>query len=378
MGVDYGSTILHKGSEGVTDIYLLAAAGGAAFLLNIVITYLLIKLSHHREWYDVMDHRKIHNGDIPRIGGIGFFASALIVWLAAWLLKLELGTAQQPELPFLAWALFIAAMGAIHFIGILDDFSNISPRFKLFGQIAVAALMIGLGFTFQDLYLPFVHKTISLGWGGPVLTFIWIVGISNAVNLLDGLDGLAGTFNLFALAFLGSFSLLYGSALAALFTFALCGALLAFLLFNLPPAKIFMGDSGSLLLGFFLAAIPLLPSTAASGGKVLPFAVSLALVPIYDTLAAIIRRSLKGKAFYRPDSEHIHHKLLKLGLSDRSILVVVAVITLSLGIPAYIWVLSGVEWLAELLLAMWIVYGLVFVTIARRTREAQRSTKIEE
>jgi UDP-GlcNAc:undecaprenyl-phosphate GlcNAc-1-phosphate transferase len=348
----------------VSEVSSLAGAAGAAFVLNILITFLLIKLSHHQQWYDVMDHRKIHNGDIPRIGGIGIFFSALIVFVVAIVLKQTLGFAEELQLTY--WLVVLAGLAVIHFIGIMDDFSNISPRLKLFGQIAAAGAVIAFGYSFESVYIPFIHRSFSLGWFGPVLTFFWIVGVSNAVNLIDGLDGLAGTINLLILAFFGFFSMAYGSIFVALFSFTLCGALLAFMLFNMPPARIFMGDSGSLMLGFFLAVIPLFPAATELSGKVLPFIISLALIPIYDTLAAIVRRSLQGKAFYRPDKEHIHHKLLKLGLSNWSILLVVSVITVSLGVVAHLWVNSGKEWLTELLLALWLLYGAGYVAIGRR------------
>jgi UDP-GlcNAc:undecaprenyl-phosphate GlcNAc-1-phosphate transferase len=237
--------------------------------------------------------------------------------------------------------------------------------------VAAAGAVVAFGFYFRSVSLPLLHAEVELGWLGPLLTFLWIIGVSNAVNLIDGLDGLAGSLNLLILLFFGLLALHAGNLSAALLCFSFSGALLAFLVFNLPPASIFMGDSGSLMLGFCLAVIPLAPVGAEFGPKMLPFIFSLVLVPVYDTIAAIVRRRRQGKPFYTPDKGHIHHKLLSLGCSNRAILLILGGVTFIAGGIAYLWIALDAPLLLDILPAFWLLYALGFVLLARRFRAGQ-------
>jgi UDP-GlcNAc:undecaprenyl-phosphate GlcNAc-1-phosphate transferase len=349
----------------VTDVYAAAGAGACAFFVNLIITPILVKLSHYNEWYDKVDHRKIHDRDIPRIGGVGIFLASMAAFGLMLYLLPRLGIEVEPPKPF--WYVLPAGMILIHVIGLLDDFANLKPRFKLFGQIIASLAVVSLGYSFEHLYLPFYHQSIPLGAAGPVVTFIWIIGVSNAVNLIDGLDGLSGTLCTVAFAFMGLYALHSGNIFVAVLALSAFGAVIAFLLFNFPPARIFMGDSGSLLLGFLLAVAPLLPSAGETSGTALPFTVSIVLIPVYDTIGAVIRRWRKGQRFYIPDKEHLHHKLLELGFSNRAILLALFLVSLAVSATAFAWILLETAWLGVLLLALWIICAAVFILVERHS-----------
>ena len=180
---------------------------------------------------------------------------------------------------------------------------------------------------------------LNFGPFGPFVTLLWVVGVTNAVNLIDGMDGLAGGFSLISLAAVGTFYLLTGQALPAVVAFVAVGALFGFLFFNFPPAKIFMGDSGSLTLGYLLAVLPLWSGSASLLGQFWLLPVVLVLIPMSDTLAAILRRLRENRPIWSPDKAHMHHKMLAMGLKTRAILAIVYATTLVTSAPV---VLAGV------------------------------------
>jgi len=297
---------------------LLAAAG--AFLINLLILPLVLRLAHRHKWYDRPDSRKIHTGLIPRMGGPGLFLSFVLaaVLAALALPRLAGGRLLEPRL-----AALFGGMAIVHLVGLYDDFKSLRVIWKFGLEVAAAVIITSGGYLIRSIALPYLG-TIPLGPAAYPITVIWLVGIANAVNLIDGMDGLAGGIGAFAAAAMGAIALLQGSARGAVLAFALLGALLAFLLFNFPPARIFMGDSGSLFLGFTLAALPLaggIPRSAALGSLIVP--VTLLTVPILDTATAILRRLRHRRSIISPDKQHIHHKLLAMGLSERQILAVI-------------------------------------------------------
>ena len=206
-------------------------------------------------------------------------------------------------------------------MGLADDFHNLGAELKFSLQIAAAVLVTIGGFTISVIRIPGLPE-LSLGLFSYPITALWIVTISNAINLVDGIDGLAGGITGVSALSLGVMCLLQGQVMPALLAFSLLGAVLGFLAFNLPPARIFMGDSGSLLLGFVLAVIPLVGG--ASGPSIVDMLApaTVLLVPIIDTIAAIARRIRARRPIYKPDRDHIHHKLLALGLKETSILLI--------------------------------------------------------
>ncbi len=296
---------------------IIVAAAGLALVVNLAATPIIIRVAQARGWYDLPNGRKIHTEPIPRLGGLGIFLG-----LAAVAILIIV----RPSYA-MGWQglLVLAAFLFIHALGLLDDFRNLHASIKFSLELVAAALVVVAGFSIDRVGLPGIGG-LSLGWLAWPVTLLWIVGLSNAMNLVDGVDGFAGAIALTAaLAFSGT-ALLQGRSFAALLGAGLVGAVGGFLAYNFPPARIFMGDSGALLLGFLLATLPLL----RDGRAMTPEAFTLELggtvtvlaLPVLDTATAILRRLRRRVPIYAPDKLHLHHKLLALGLGDRAIFVV--------------------------------------------------------
>jgi UDP-GlcNAc:undecaprenyl-phosphate/decaprenyl-phosphate GlcNAc-1-phosphate transferase len=304
-----------------------------AAALSLVMMPIIILIADKQHWFDEVNSRKIHTGNIPRLGGIGIFWSFAVTMALAivFVPNCAVGLGKN-------WWLLIApviAILVIHFIGLADDFQSLRARFKFMLQIGAAILVVACGFYFKRVYLPIPPYDIDLGWGGRVLTVIWIVGITNAINLIDGMDGLSSGISIIAAATFGTMYLLQGELFPATIAFALVGALIGFLCFNFPPAKIFMGDSGSTFLGFVLALLTVFDGNGDGYSEVgLLSAITVLIIPVFDTFAAMIRRRRNGISFLVPDRLHLHHKMLNLGLGVRSILAIVYAVCILLGATA--------------------------------------------
>ena len=244
------------------------------------------------------------------------------------------------------------AFGLVFVLGLVDDFHNLRAELKFSLQIAAAVLVTLGGFTISVIRIPGLPE-FSLGIFGYPITALWIVTISNAINLVDGVDGLAGGITGISALSLGVMCLLQGQVMPALLAFSLLGAVLGFLAFNLPPARIFMGDSGSLLLGFVLAVIPLMVETSSTSIVDMLAPATVLLVPIIDTISAIARRVRARRPIYKPDRDHVHHKLLALGLKETSILLLLYGWCVYAGIAAVVSLFLGRGQAAVLLAAVW-------------------------
>jgi UDP-GlcNAc:undecaprenyl-phosphate GlcNAc-1-phosphate transferase len=201
-------------------------------------------------------------------------------------------------------------------LGIYDDIKGANAGKKLTVQTIAALILFFFGFEIQTISNPF-GSPIHLGWLSLPATVFWLVGLSNAFNLIDGIDGLASGVAFFATSALLAVALFLGNILPSLFTAALAGATLGFLRYNFNPAKIFMGDSGSLFLGFTIAAISIHGSAKAHAAVAILIPIVALGLPIMDTLLAIGRRVYRGLPIPTADREHIHHKLIKYGFSHR-------------------------------------------------------------
>jgi UDP-GlcNAc:undecaprenyl-phosphate GlcNAc-1-phosphate transferase len=222
---------------------------------------------------------------------------------------------------------------AIALLGLYDDFRGANAWKKFAVQFLVAGFLYRFGFRIDDLANPF-GDPIRLGWASLPFTIFWIVGVVNAMNLIDGLDGLAGGVALVAVTTTFLISVQRGHPLMMLFSSALAGAILGFLFYNFNPASIFMGDTGSMFLGFVLAATALQTNQKSSTvAAILIPAIALGL-PIMDTLLAIARRALRGRPLFQADKEHIHHRLMAMGLSHRQTVLVLYGFCLVLGTGA--------------------------------------------
>lgn len=348
-------------------ILLIGIATVFAFIINLYLTPVLIYLSHKHGLFDEVDHRKIHTEDTSRLGGIGIFISFCIsAFLSPYLVSkitddLVLYVPGELNLPLL----FIS-ISIIFITGVLDDFANMRARYKLIGQIIASAIAVWGGASINQIQVPFTELIIELGYFTIPITIFWLVGLSNAINMIDGLDGLSSGISIIAAMIYGFVFLLNGLYMPAIISYALVGTLFGYLFFNFPPAKIFMGDSGSLFLGFLLALLPISASPASETSLVLP--ITMLSIPILDVVAAIWRRKREKRNIFSPDRHHIHHKLLNLGMSNRTILAVVYGVSLILGVVVIIYESeSGQNFLP--VFVTWIIIACLFILLHYNKKE---------
>jgi UDP-GlcNAc:undecaprenyl-phosphate GlcNAc-1-phosphate transferase len=289
----------------------------ASFLVSLILVALVLRLSHIKSWYDKIDERKIHTGDVPRLGGVGFSLTFIIV---AVVITFRAGAEDDYGLRFLP---VIAAMLIVLCLGVFDDFYSLSPRKKLVVQIIAALLVVIPDYTFRRLFFFNIGGFgVMAWWLRCPITLLWIVGMTNALNFIDGLDGLSGGMAaLIALTYGVIFPPFSSGHPVSLLCFCLAAALAGFLVFNLPlpRARIFMGDGGALFLGFILAVLPLVNRGNGIPALPLPYAAALLLIPILDVISAVWRRIRDGRSIDSPDRNHIHHKLMLLGLKTAGV-----------------------------------------------------------
>jgi len=291
---------------------IIFLAVSTAFMVGFLLTPIVILLLKKMELVDSPGGRKIHNGFVPSMGGVAFVLAtfvAILAWLDSQLIM---------EIRFL-----LAAFGLMFFVGLRDDMVNMSAFQKLAGQFIAAYLVVVMSdIRLTGLYGFFGVFDIPI-WVSYVISIFTILVLTNSFNLIDGLDGLAGSISLVTFLFLGWWFMEADLTSYSVFSFILVGSILSFLVYNWHPAKIFMGDTGSLSLGFALAVLTILfidkNGTMANyeGWKFnAPIAsgVALLIIPIYDTSRIFIKRMLKGKSPMAPDKSHVHHFLLRMGL----------------------------------------------------------------
>lgn len=297
-------------------------------LLNLIFTPIIIGYANKKQLFDAKDHRKTHVGNIPRLGGIGLFCSMIISTIIIYFLTKS----------FISIAFYMAT-SLIFISGVVDDIKPVRAFVKLLAQIAATLLLIAGGHTLSHIFIPFINYNLDLGIFKYTMTFLWIIGITNAINLLDGMDGQAGGVSAIGSLTLGIVALILGQTGIAITCFILAGALIGFLSFNLPPAKIFMGDGGSLTVGFFLATIPLLYTAPETKGKIILVAIAILLIPVFDVFAAMIRRTRLKISFFEPDRGHIHHKFTDFtSLDTKQILLVIYSISILSGTLAILFI----------------------------------------
>ena len=296
-----------------------------AFMVALAITMLLVpplgRLASSLKLLDRPGERKVHTTPVPRIGG-----TAMVLGVAA---ALGLTIHDDRALPaYLAGALIVLVFG------LADDRFDLDYRVKLLGQVAAALVAILLG-DFRIESLTLTERMIMPEWISLPLTFFFIVGVTNAINLADGLDGLAGGTVLLCAAALTAFGVVAGNALVAIAGAALVGALLGFLRFNTHPARVFMGDGGSQFLGFSVAILAI---DATQRDTAFSAALPLLLLawPILDTLAVMTTRIVAGRSPFAADRRHLHHRLLGLGFGHREAVYVVYAVQVALFLVAYL------------------------------------------
>ncbi len=358
-------------------IQSLLALGAATFLAGLVTTKVSIWLSHRLDILDKPDPRKAHREPIAYLGGLGM--------LLAFLAGVGFLTRLFPSLSIFHWTfmmqLLVGAV-AIFLIGCWDDISPIPAVVKLGLQILVGLFMWVSSVRVELVsFLGDDNAQVSL-LISMCITVGWYVVLMNSINLVDGLDGLAGGISLIgALSLVGVCLVVTPSnevAIGAYIAIITAGAILAFLMFNWHPAKTFMGDGGSLLLGFLLATSSLVASTKTS--TVLALSVPLVALglPVFEIFFSFMRRAIKGQHPFKPDRRHLHHRLLDLGLNQRRVVLFLLYMTAFLGINSVI--LAKAESQILLFNVLFLLGGLVLLieNLKFLERERERHSKLQQ
>jgi UDP-GlcNAc:undecaprenyl-phosphate GlcNAc-1-phosphate transferase len=291
---------------------------GLSFLVALTLTPLVRSFARDRQWLDQPDGtRKTHTAPVPRIGGVAVYAA--FVFAGAFLVFFgprgpwgQVGSVQ-------AYVALVIAGAAVVGVGLLDDLKGASPWAKLGIQALAGLYLYSEGYRISALSNPFNGESVSTGWLSLPLTLLWFVAMSNAFNLIDGLDGLAAGIGLFSTTTLFIASVINARWEVALMATALGGALLGFLRYNVTPASIFLGDCGSLFVGFALAAIALRGSMKSSAAVAVAAPLLALAVPILDAGIAVMRRAIGGRKLFEADGDHIHHRMLRLGLTPHRV-----------------------------------------------------------
>lgn len=299
---------------------MLIVALIVAFIASLILTPLVRKLAFRIGAVDQPNYRKVHTGIMPRIGGLAIFGSFLIGYLFL-----------RPEDSHAIGILVGATI--IILTGFLDDMLEITAKAKVFGQLA-AALIVVLwgGLQIEFINLPFGGQ-IEFGFLSIPITIIWIIGITNAINLIDGLDGLAAGVSMIALISLSIMAVIMGNPFVVATAAILAASSFGFLFFNFNPAKIFMGDTGSLFLGYMISVLALLGfKNVAVISLIIP--IIILGVPISDTFFAIVRRIRMKQKITAPDKSHLHHCLLRSGFSHKQTVLIIYGIAALFGLAA--------------------------------------------
>ena len=319
----------------------------AGFLLSAVTSYaltpLVARVARRKQWIDTPDaSRSIHTQPIPRIGGVaivGAFLVGLIYFaLVPYVLPEEIANSIRIPSPLVITGALIMAV-----VGLYDDIRPMHFLAKLAFQFGVAVLMISGGFVIPEVFNPFTDGAFILPrWFAIALTVAWIVGAINAINLLDGMDGLASGVCVIVFGSLTAAYMVMGDWTNSAWVAVIVGALFGFLRYNFNPAQIFMGDSGSMFLGFLVAAYSLHGASRANSLLALLIPIIAMGLPVMDTGLAIIRRFIERRPIFHPDKDHIHHRIVrKLGLSHRNTVLVLYTISIGFGIAAFLLAISN-------------------------------------
>lgn len=291
------------------------------FIASIIITPAVKKLAIKIGAVDKPNHRKVHQRIMPRLGGLAIYLSFIIGLLV-------LRPEDELAIPIVLGSLIIIITG------VLDDMIELSAKFKLAGQLAAALVVVLGGAQVDFINLPFFGK-LEFGMFSIPLTILWIVGITNAINLIDGLDGLAAGVSSIALITISGMAILMGDTYVLSIGLIVLGSTLGFLVYNFHPAKIFMGDTGALFLGYMISVLALLGfKNVTMISLILP--VIILGVPISDTFFAIIRRLVNKQPLSAPDKSHLHHCLLRLGFSHRQTVLLIYAMAAMFGLSAVI------------------------------------------
>ncbi|HMI78274.1 MAG TPA: MraY family glycosyltransferase [Ferruginibacter sp.] len=342
------------------DNILLSAA--LAFLITFFAIPVIIQVAKDKKLFDEPDERKVHKTVIPTLGGLGIFAGFIIATL------MGVPSAITSELQY-----FAAATTVIFFLGIKDDILVLSASKKFIGQLIAAGIIIKFG----GVQLTNMHGFLGIyeipHIASIVLTIFTIIVITNSFNLIDGVDGLAGSLGLLTTLVFGAYFFYAGQLTYAVMAFALAGSTIGFLIYNFSPAKIFMGDTGSLLLGL-VNSILVIKFINVAGNPASNFPIeaapaigfSILMIPLFDTLRVFGLRILDRRSPFSPDRIHVHHFLLDLGLSHRMItLTCVSVNMVFIAMAFFLRNMGTTTVLGILLLSAFVFIGIIYYSRPR-------------
>jgi len=321
-----------EGKSLFDSILPLAGSFLTAFIITLLLIPIIIRLSKKYQLVDKPDHRKVHKDPIPTLGGIGFFSGFIgiaIAWMS-W-------SGQLADFILLVGLIILFTMG------IFDDMMDLRASLKFLIQITVALTISYYGFKIESLHGVFGIYEMPV-WAQYAFSVFLITGLINAFNLIDGIDGLAGGLAFINSVVLGILLFQQENMLYATLAFTFAGALLGFLKFNFNPAKIFMGDTGSLVIGFLMAVLGIVvirgiditdSASSSSTGSLMIVVVGILLLPVYDTLRVFTERILKKSSPFKPDRTHVHHLLIETGARHKKASIILYIANLTIIIMAY-------------------------------------------
>ena len=350
------------------DNILLSAS--LAFLITFFAIPIIIQVAKDKKLFDEPDERKVHKTVIPTLGGLGIFAGFII----ATLMGVPAGIGSELQY-------FVAAATVIFFLGLKDDILVLSASKKFIGQLIAAGIVIKFG----GIQLNNMHGFLGIyeipHVASIVLTIFTIIVITNSFNLIDGVDGLAGSLGLLTTLVFGTYFLIAGQITYAVMAFALSGSIIAFLIYNFSPAKIFMGDTGSLLLGLINAILVIkFINIAGNSAVTLPLQASPAIgfailmIPLFDTLRVFALRIFDRRSPFSPDRTHVHHFLLDIGLSHRMVTFTCVSVNMLFIVVAYFLQYLGTTTLLGILLASAFAFiGIIYYSRPKNKKVANKN-----
>jgi UDP-N-acetylmuramyl pentapeptide phosphotransferase/UDP-N-acetylglucosamine-1-phosphate transferase len=332
-------------------------SSGLAFIITFFAIPVIIQVAKDKKLFDEPDERKVHKNVIPTLGGLGIFAGFIIATL------MGVPSAISSELQY-----FVAATTVIFFLGLKDDILVLSASKKFIGQLIAAGIIIKFGGIQISNFHGFLGIYEIPHITGVIISLFTIIVITNSFNLIDGVDGLAGSLGLLTTLIFGTYFFYAGQLTYAVMAFALAGSIIGFLIYNYSPAKIFMGDTGSLLLGL-VNSILVIKFINTAGNPVSNFPVeaapaigfSILMIPLFDTLRVFGLRIIQRRSPFSPDRTHVHHFLLDLGFSHRMVTITCVLVNITfIAMAFFMRGLGTTIVLGILLLSAFIFIGIIY------------------
>jgi UDP-GlcNAc:undecaprenyl-phosphate GlcNAc-1-phosphate transferase len=325
---------------------------GVAVLASVVLTAAAKRVAQRFGILDAPDgQRKLHRGPVPLWGGTAVYLSMVIALAAARFGEFGVGS----QLDSLMKIVVIAA-GLICLVGCIDDAYRLGSRTKLLFQLFAILPIIGAGYSVERITA--FGLTLELGWFGNVVAIVWLLGCVNAINLLDGMDGLASIVGISTALTLGVIASYTGCPHATVVAVTMAGALVGFLVHNLPPARIFLGDSGSMVIGLVVGLLGMQSTIKTTAALSITAPLVVMTLPMFDTALALVRRKLSGRRFDSADRQHVHHRLLDRGMNPWLVLGILGTLCLATGVAATIGTFMHSDAVAWVTAAMLLILGI--------------------